>query len=181
MPFSVFCAAVGELVWLFGYGSIVWRPGFDYARRVPARIEGYKRRFWQQSVDHRGTPELPGRVVTLIADSSARCEGVAYGIACESWEPIMRRLDHRERGGYVRVPVDIELVEANERVIGLTYVARADNPNFAGPATEEAIAEIARRARGPSGENREYVLELHRALEALGFADEHVRKIREAL
>ena len=53
-------------VWLFGYGSLIYKAGFDYIERQPATITGWQRRFWQGSHDHRGTPHAPGRVATLV-------------------------------------------------------------------------------------------------------------------
>jgi cation transport regulator ChaC len=66
--------------WIFGYGSLVWRPAFPHRRRRPASIRGFCRRFWQASTDHRGTPEAPGRVVTLIESPGDRCWGMAYEV-----------------------------------------------------------------------------------------------------
>ena len=86
--------------WVFGYGSLIWRPDFEYMERLPASLRGWERRFWQASPDHRGTPEAPGRVVTLVPVSGAVCEGMAYRIAGAVWAPIRAALDHREKAGY---------------------------------------------------------------------------------
>ena len=67
-------------IWLFGYGSLIWKADFDYLERRPAAITGWARRFWQGSHDHRGTPEAPGRVATLIRAEGAVCHGMAYRI-----------------------------------------------------------------------------------------------------
>ncbi len=91
-------------VWLFGYGSLIWKADFDYIERRPARIHGWARRFWQGSHDHRGTPQAPGRVVTLIPDPDAHCAGMAYLITPEVFD----HLDHREKNGYLREVVMIE-------------------------------------------------------------------------
>jgi cation transport regulator ChaC len=69
-----------EALWIFGYGSLVWRPSFPFAERRGAWIDGFARRFWQGSTDHRGVPGAPGRVVTLEPDARARCFGVAYRV-----------------------------------------------------------------------------------------------------
>ena len=67
-------------MWVFGYGSVIWKPAFEFVESVPATLSGYTRRFWQGSPDHRGTPEEPGRVVTLVAELHGICHGRAFHI-----------------------------------------------------------------------------------------------------
>lgn len=169
-------------LWVFGYGSLVWRPAFPYRERRPAYIEGYLRRFWQASPDHRGTPDAPGRVVTLLPSPGARCWGAVYALEAEGAEATLAALDHREKAGYERVFTPA--YDALGQVIydrALVYVAGADNPNFVGPAPEEVIAEIARDRAGPSGTNREYVLRLHAFLTGIGAHDAHVARLATLL
>ena len=83
--------------WLFGYGSLIWKPELPFVDAQPARIDGYLRRFWQGSEDHRGTPEAPGRVVTLVPDRQGRCDGVAYLMNNVDIEQTFAQLDHREK------------------------------------------------------------------------------------
>jgi len=161
-------------LWIFGYGSLVWRPGFDHAERHPARVDGWARRFWQGSTDHRGVPDAPGRVATLVQDAGAFCWGVAYRVAPAESGTVLAALDHRERGGFDRVRVRARIAARPEPVDALTYVAGQANPNYLGPAPLAEIAAQVCRARGPSGENREYVLRLAEALRAQGADDEHV-------
>lgn len=165
-------------LWIFGYGSLIWRPAFAYRHRQPAVLRGFVRRFWQASTDHRGTPEAPGRVVTLIERPDQSCHGMAYEVADKHRDEILARLDHREQGGYRRVETTLDLRDGRQ-VEGLVYRATADNPNYVGPALLEEIAEIARTQVGPSGPNREYVLRLHRALHEMGAVDDHVRALAE--
>lgn len=166
--------------WIFGYGSLVWRPAFPFARREPACVLGYVRRFWQGSTDHRGVPGAPGRVVTLIDEAGARCWGMAYAVAPEHREQVLATLEHREQGGYTRLRLplygrdDAPLTDS-----GLVYVATPDNDNFLGPAPLQDIARQVLSASGPSGDNQQYVLELADAVRKLGAADPHLFELAE--
>lgn len=169
-----------EDAWVFGYGSLVWRPAFEHRERVPAHITGWVRRFWQASPDHRGTPADPGRVVTLIAQPDAICHGMAYRVAQDVWQPILAALDHREKAGYEHVRCPLHLVDGR-RTDGLVYIAGPGNPNFIGPAPLADMAAQIRRCVGPSGPNVEYVVELHRALVAQGTPDPDVAALYAAV
>lgn len=170
-----------DSVWLFGYGSLIYKADFPYIERRPARIDGWVRRFWQGSHDHRGTPDAPGRVVTLIQQQDAVCEGMAYLITPEEFA----HLDYREKNGYLRykVRMHFKTVEPGSAasVDGLMYVADEDNSAFLGEASEEAIARQVAASQGPSGTNSEYVLSLAEALRALDEADTHVFAIEAYL
>jgi cation transport protein ChaC len=171
-------AASRSPLWIFGYGSLVWRPDFDFVERRTGWIEGWARRFWQGSTDHRGVPERPGRVATLVREAGARCWGSAYRVALTEQSAVLAQLDHRERGGFVRDAVDVRLSEGPsapaQRVSALLYVATPHNPNYLGPAPLAQIAEEVRTSHGPSGPNAEYVLELAAALRAMQAEDDHV-------
>ncbi len=114
---------------MFGYGSLIWRPDFPFADRRKARITGWTRRFWQGSHDHRGTPDAPGRVVTLIPEPGAFCDGVAYLIDHDVFD----HLDHREKNGYERNDVELQFDDARSN--GVVYIAHRGNHAFLGPAT----------------------------------------------
>ncbi|KQQ96696.1 gamma-glutamylcyclotransferase [Massilia sp. Leaf139] len=163
-------------VWLFGYGSLIFKADFPYLERRPASIGGWTRRFWQGSHDHRGTEAAPGRVVTLVPAPGAVCHGMAYLVTPEEFA----HLDHREKNGYLRLAVDIGF-EDGSSVLGLVYIATEDNAAFLGPASEREIAQQIAGAHGPSGPNREYLLELASALRDLGKPDEHVFAIERHL
>jgi cation transport regulator ChaC len=173
--------ADGDL-WIFGYGSLVWRPAFEHAERRPGYLRGWARRFWQGSTDHRGTPAAPGRVVTLVPESGAVCWGVAYRVDAAARSAVLRRLDHREKGGFERRRLSVQLPRAEPASAeALVYVAGPGNPNYLGPAPVADIAAQIRRCRGPSGSNTEYVLRLEEALGSLGGSDPHVSELARRL
>lgn len=160
-------------LWIFGYGSIIWRVDFPFVEKRPAYIEHYARRFWQGSTDHRGVPQLPGRVVTLITQPDAICWGMAYRISAETKESVLASLDYREKGGYDRLEIPINL-RSNITHQGITYRANEHNPDFLGQATPSEIAHQVTTASGPSGSNIEYVLKLAQALREIEVVDLHV-------
>ncbi len=168
-------------LWIFGYGSLVWRPAFPHAERRPAFVRHWARRFWQGSTDHRGVPGAPGRVVTLVPERGAVCWGTAYRVDEERREAVLEALDWREKGGYERHRVEVHLPAAGEAAAGLLYVAGPHNPNYLGPAPLERIAAQVRASAGPSGPTEEYVLRLAEALRAMGAQDRHVFALADAL
>ena len=161
--------------WVFGYGSLIYKVDFPYRRREVASISGWKRRFWQGSHDHRGTPEAPGRVVTLLPSPGNVCRGMAYEVD----HTVFEHLDHREKNGYQRHRVEIERIETGDTVNGTLYVAGTDNPAFLGPADPDELVEQILSAHGPSGSNREYLLKLDKALREIGEEDSHVACLAE--
>ena len=164
-----------EPTWVFGYGSLIWKQDFPFLQARPGRIRGWKRRFWQGSHDHRGVEEDPGRVLTLVAEPGAVCEGRAFLV-----EPaVFEHLDHREKNGYQRIAVDIEFSDGP--AAGVVYRAAENNPAYLGPAPAAEMRAQIERCVGPSGSNRDYVLELARALRALGISDPHVFEIESWL
>lgn len=163
--------------WIFGYGSLVWRPAFEHIQSAPAYIDGFERKFWQASPVHRGTARKPGRVVTLLPNPEARCWGMAYQVRADDGERILRRLDHRERTGYeqVRTTLHVRGVGAIDNV--LLYVAGPDNPNYVGPEHHEDTMAVIRDAKGESGTNIDYLQELTRALREMQVEDPHIEEL----
>jgi len=169
------------VTWIFGYGSLIWRPGFAATEARDGYIEGYARRFWQASPDHRGTPEAPGRVVTLVTAPGARCWGRAYRLAPDAAPDTLAALDHREQAGYVRDTMTVRDGAGRVFATALVYRATAEGPWFIGPAPRDEMARHIARSSGPSGPNRDYLLALDRALAAMGVTDEHVVELAAAV
>ena len=163
-------------LWLFGYGSLIFRADFPYLERRPASICHWSRRFWQGSHDHRGTEDSPGRVVTLVPEQDARCDGMAYLIT----PSVLEHLDFREKNGYLRFEAELTF-ENGESSLSLVYIATADNEAYLGPASDQIIARHIADSAGPSGTNRDYVLELARALRQQSAEDAHVFAIAKIL
>ncbi|GAB3275466.1 gamma-glutamylcyclotransferase [Parahaliea aestuarii] len=159
-----------EATWVFGYGSLIYKVDFPFLQREVASIDGWQRRFWQGSHDHRGTPDSPGRVVTLTPARGALCQGVAYRVE----NSVFAHLDHREKNGYQRAPVSITLAASGATVEGVVYYAAPGNPAFLGEAPLPDMARHIAASAGPSGSNRDYLNQLARALQGLGARDEHV-------
>ncbi len=164
-----------ELSWVFGYGSLIWRQDFPFVEARRARIDGWTRRFWQGSHDHRGETDDPGRVVTLIESPDESCFGRAFLVAPE----VLEYLDHREKNGYERHTVTIHFEDS--QTSGVTYVAAIDNHAFLGEAAEDEMVEQILRCKGESGSNLDYVLELARALRRFRIEDRHVFEIERLL
>lgn len=176
------------VLWVFGYGSLIWKAGFEYEERLVGFIKGYRRVFYQGSTDHRGTPEYPGRAVTLEPLQDQICWGVAYKVSGEEAEQIaLTYLEVREKQYDVKAYVDFftNPKDTTPAVSGvMVYIASPDkkvNRNYLGPASLEEMAEQIVCAKGPSGPNRDYLFHLEQALIHLGWEDKHVTDLANAV
>lgn len=173
-------------MWIFGYGSILWKVDFPHEQSMIGYIKGYVRRFYQHSIDHRGTVENPGRVVTLLPsdDKEEKVWGKAYGISLDKIDDVINHLDVRERGGYERkydlfYPKD----EPNSPFQIMIYIASEKNKQYAGESSIENIATQVVNAHGPSGSNAEYVLNLAAAMRTIApdEPDDHLFSLENAV
>ncbi len=156
--------------WVFGYGSLMWNPGFPFTEQQPARLIGYHRAFCMYSHHHRGTRQTPGLVLGL--DTGGQCPGVAFRVAPDDWPSTFTYLNERELvGNYAYVPKVVEVVLTTGTVAALTYVANPDHPNYAGPLSVDTTVAVILQASGIGGRNRDYLIELVRKLESLGHHD----------
>lgn len=157
-------------MWLFGYGSLIWKVDFPVKSKMIGYVKGYLRRFYQASIDHRGVPEKPGRVVTLLPTSSQDdvVWGVAYEIAEENIERVLQHLDYREKNGYERSTVKFYPKDNPDEPFDLfLYIATRDNTSYLGEAKIEDIAKQISESSGPSGSNSEYLFQLATAMRNL--------------
>ena len=157
-------------LWVFGYGSLMWRPGFAYARRCKAMLRGWRRSLCVFSHVYRGSPERPGLVLGL--DRGGACAGVAFEVDSALRETTIRYLREREQttAVYLERTAPITL-ECGERVPALTYVADRLHRQYAGRLDREAMLTYVRAGKGQSGDNAEYVLETYDHLRAMGVRD----------
>ena len=156
--------------WVFGYGSLMWRPGFTYLRRCKALLRGWRRSLCVYSHVHRGSPERPGLVLGL--DRGGACPGVAFEVEAALREATIRYLREREQvtSVYLERTAPVTL-ECGERVPALIYVADRLHDQYAGRLDREAMLEHVRNGQGQFGRNTEYVLETYDHLREIGVRD----------
>ena len=171
-----------EDLWVFGYGSLIWRPGFEFVERVPARMVGLHRSLCIYSFIHRGTPERPGLVLGL--DFGGACRGIAYRVAVKHREATLGYLRAREQATAVyRETVRVAWLAGNpeRRVDVVCYTVDRGHPQYAGRLTHDRQLHLVRQGHGRSGNNRDYVIETVRALEALKICDADLHLLAERL
>ena len=171
----------GDL-WVFGYGSLMWRPGFDVLERVPAKLIGMHRALCVYSFVHRGTPEKPGLVMGL--DRGGMCRGIAYRVAAAKRQETIAYLREREQVTSVYLETMRRIVledEARRQVRALCYAVDRGHVQYAGRLSVDESVHYVRQGHGRSGNNRDYVVETIRALEALGYRETELHLIAERL
>ena len=169
-------------LWVFGYGSLMWRPGFDFIEQVPARLIGEHRALCVYSFDHRGTPEKPGLVLGL--DRGGACRGIAFRVRGELRQDTIDYLRGREQTTHVYREVMRSVWldnEARGRVSALAYVVDRGHVQYAGRLTLAEQLHYVRQGHGRSGDNRDYVLSTVKSIEAQGFRDPQLHQLAAML
>lgn len=164
-------------VWVFGYGSLIWKPELAFDRRVTARVHGYHRRLCLWSRVNRGTPESPGLVAGL--DRGGSCAGVAYRVPAPDVRPQLEQLWEREMfmGSYAPRWLRCRLPDGTHEA-ALAFVVRQDAPNYAGKLSEPAILDVFRRGScGRFGSSLEYLVNTVRSLHEHGLRDPHLERL----
>ncbi len=184
-------------LWVFGYGSLMWRPGFAYKERLPARLVGLHRALCVYSFVHRGTPEKPGLVLGL--DRGGTCRGIAYRVDKALRAETLAYLRMREqvthvyketlrpvtlagaRDGALAVQPERGLDAGEARVTALVYVVDRSHAQYAGRLDLHAQLHLVRQGHGQSGPNRDYVLATIKEIEAQGCFDAKLHRLAELL
>ena len=171
----------GDL-WVFGYGSLMWRPGFEFIEKVPARLIGEHRALCVYSWDHRGTPEKPGLVLGL--DRGGACRGIAFRVAAKQAGDTIAYLRSREQttNVYREVTRSVWLENAaRQRVSALAYVVDRGHVQYAGRLSLAEQVRYVQQGHGRSGNNREYVLATVQSIEVQGFRDPQLHRLATML
>ncbi|MBB5514309.1 cation transport protein ChaC [Rubricella aquisinus] len=157
---------ISDGFWVFAYGSLLWKPGFEVAEARLGTLHGYHRSFCMTSIEYRGTPEKPGLVLALDALEGATCTGLAYRVEAAQAEETYAYLTARElvTAAYRETRQTIALAEGGT-VEAIAYVMDTAHGQYAGALPLDAQAKIIADAIGPSGPNAEY---LHNTVAALG-------------
>ncbi|MEH2510731.1 cation transport protein ChaC [Nitrobacteraceae bacterium AZCC 1564] len=161
----------GDL-WVFGYGSLIWNPGFEFLEKKPARLIGEHRSLCIYSMVHRGTPEKPGLVLGL--DRGGACQGIVFKVASDKRHGTVRYLREREQvtSVYREVMRSVWIEgDARQRVSALVYVADRSHDQYAGRLSLEEQLRLVRQGHGNFGPNDEYIIATVAALEAQGIRD----------
>jgi cation transport protein ChaC len=167
---------MSDELWVFGYGSLMWRPGFPFVERAPATLAGRRRAFCIYSVHHRGTYERPGLVLGLAPGGSVR--GAAYRIAPAEWPGVYGYLMEREQPTetYIEARRRVRLADGR-RVECLVFLSDVGHPQWAGALSLERQAELIAGASGLSGRNVDYLRDLVEHLGQEGIVDRSMQRL----
>lgn len=168
--------------WIFGYGSLIWNPGFAPAESVRATLSGYARSFCLRSIQHRGTEALPGLVLGLDPQEGALCQGLALRIRPRDRDRVLADLRARElvTDAYREAVLPVALEDGRE-VRALAYVMRRDHWQYAGGLPLEEQARIIAAAQGGRGPNADYLFNTAIHLSRIGMPDDHLDDLARAV
>ncbi len=167
-------------MWVFGYGSLLWNPGFEVAERAPATLPGYARSFCMRSIHHRGTEAEPGLVLALDEHAGAACDGLALRVADGHEDKTLHYLREREliSSAYIEKELEVCLKDGRD-LQAVTYVIDAAHVQYCGGLPLEEQARIIAHAVGGRGPNTEYLYNTARHLAELGIPDAELQWLSE--
>lgn len=159
-------------LWVFGYASLIWDPGFPFAERQIAVLPDYHRSFCMWSIHHRGTEAEPGLVLALDAKPGSACAGVAFRVAGADVEATLAGLRARELISSAYFEAEVEVALEDGRMVGaIAYVVDPQHVQYCGGLALEEQARVIARATGGRGPNRDYLVNTAEHLHALGLPD----------
>ncbi|KAA0971586.1 gamma-glutamylcyclotransferase [Aureimonas fodinaquatilis] len=163
-------------LWVFGYGSLIWHPGFEFQEQFQARLSGYHRSLCIRSCVHRGTPEKPGLVFGL--DKGGSCVGMAFRVQPENSEATIAYLRGRELVTNVyRETVQAVRLHDGRTVHALTYIADRGHSQYAGRLAPDEAASLVARSHGQSGPNVDYVVSVYHEITRMGLKDSWLEQV----
>lgn len=167
--------------WVFGYGSLMWRPGFDYAERAHAELSDHHRSFCLDSVRYRGTPERPGLVLALEPKPGAHCRGVAYRVDRANSAAAIQYLREREMvtRSYHEKILPLTLIDNARQVEAICYVIDQQHDQYRCGLSLDEKAQIIARSEGPAGPNAEYLFNTLEDLRAMQVKDDEIEYLAE--
>lgn len=171
-------SAASHDIWIFGYGSLMWRPGFSFVEVSRARLAGYSRHFCVTSVHHRGSPQRPGLVLGL--DRGGSCEGIAYRVDAAEVAGVLAYLRAREQvnGVYREARVGIEIAAPRRcEETAVVYLVERAHPSYAGRLPLAVQARLIAGARGLSGANLDYVVNTMRHMAEIGIRERELERL----
>lgn len=161
-------------LWLFAYGSLIWRPDLELAGQQPARVLGYHRALRMRSRINRGTPEQPGLVLALLSGGS--CQGLLYRIEASRAEASLRQLWEREMPSGVYDPRWLNCHGAQGPRSALAFTLSRRSPSWTGAIDDERLLHILRHARGRYGSTLDYLRSTVHSLRAHGIRDRELER-----
>lgn len=163
--------------WIFGYGSLMWKPGFEFAEREPALLKGMHRKLCVYSHVHRGSPECPGLVMGL--DLGGSCHGMAYRVdeAQREWTLEYLRAREQVTSVYLEQSRRITLLDTGRQVEAVTYVADRKHKQYAGRLSHDTLLKYVRQGRGVSGHCIDYVLNTAAHLREMNMSDSVLERL----
>lgn len=162
---------------VFGFGSLMWNPGFEWTARFPGVVKGYHRCFRIYSTRARGTPDRPGLGLCMERDEDAECRGIVFELAEATLQQDMQTLWDREQNSGVYDPVWLPVEAEAGTFQALTFVVRCDHPHYCGHLPPERMARIMAKAEGVYGRNRDYVANLIEEMAGLGLRDPELERL----